>query len=239
MSGIDLVLYAEHNQLYVSDPDAPGDGDEEGGLDRAALEEHLAVQPGMLTVLTATYGYVRVRVERLDGRPPNDLAAYDHVVEAPLTVGSGRVCVLEVTEVKGELLVPAGDYVARVAWSGVEGADRRDPEPDDPLETLVIQLWPGSVAERRVLKWHSEWAPAAERPTNPHGLRVLVGRECDALGGLRVVGEPKDADELDDRSLVRDAAGAHWLHFYSRVPPYSEVMLELPETELAAFRPVD
>jgi hypothetical protein len=235
---IDLVLYADHNQFYVSDPAAYGDGDEDGGLDRAALEEHLAVQPGSLTVLTATYGYARVIVEHLEQRPSDELAVYDHVVEAPFIVGSGRVCVVAVTEAMGELDVPPGDYVARVAWSGVEGADQRDPEPDEPLETLLIQLWPGSIGERRVLKWYSEWAPADERPTNPHGLRVLVGRECDELRGARVAGKPKDAEEFDDRSLVRDSDGAHWLHYYSRVPPYSEVMLELPETELEAFDPV-
>jgi hypothetical protein len=238
---IELVLYADHSQFYVGDPAAygDGDGDEDAGLDSASLEERLAVQPGSLTVLTATYGYVRVVVERLEERPSDDLAAYDHVVEAPFTVASGRVTVVAVTEAKGELAVPPGDYVTRVAWSGVEGADERDPEPDDPLETLLIQLWPGSVAERRVLKWYSEWAPADERPTNPHGLRVLVGRECDELRGVLVVGEPKDAEEFDDRSLVRDPDGVHWLHFYSRVPPYSEVILELPETELDSFRPTD
>jgi hypothetical protein len=38
---------------------------------------------------------------------------------------------------------------------------------------------------------------------------------------------------------VRDADGTHWLHYYSRIPPYSEVMLELPESELSEFEPVD
>jgi hypothetical protein len=38
---------------------------------------------------------------------------------------------------------------------------------------------------------------------------------------------------------VRDADGTHWLHYYSRVPPYSEVMLELPESALAEYDPVD
>lgn len=232
---IELVLYADHNQFYVGDPAAYGDGDEDVGLDYTALEERLGVQAGSLTVLTATYGYVRVIVARLEGRPPDDQATYDHVVEAPFTVRSGRVSVVAVTEAMGELDAPAGDYVARVAWSGVEGADQRDPEPDDPLETVLIQLWPGAVAERRVLKWYPEWKPADERPTNPHGLRVLVGGECDQLDGARIVGDPKDADDFDDRSLVADADGAYWLTFYSRVPPYSEVMLELPESELASF----
>jgi hypothetical protein len=236
---IELVLYADHNQFSIVDPEAYGDGFEDGGLDHAALEDRLAIQPGSLTVLTATYGYVRVIVERVGRQPPDDLTAFDHVVEAPLGVVGGSVSVIDVTEAKGTLDVPPGDYGARVAWSGVEAADERDPEPDDELETVLIQLWPGSVAGRRVLRWYPRWKLADERPANPHGLRVLVGRECDALDGLRVVGEPKDAEEFDDRTLVRDAAGVHWLHFYSRVPPYSEVMFELPESELDSFEPVD
>ena len=236
----EVVLYADHNQFDVVDADAfPAAEDDGGDVDRASLEDHVAVRPGSLTVFTATYGYVRVVVESLETAPAEDLAPYDHVVEAPFHAAGGRISVVAVTEEEGTLALPPGDYVARIAWSGVEGADERDPEPGEPLETLRIQLWPGHRAERCVVKWYRDWQPAADRPANPYGLRVLVGRECDALPGLRVVGEPKDAEEYDDRSLVRDAGGTHWLHCYSRVPPYSEVMLELPESALAEYDPVD
>jgi hypothetical protein len=233
------VLYAEHNQFYVVDPSALGEADGNGAFDNASLEDRVAVGSGSLTVFTATYGYVRVILERLEERPGDDLREYDHVVEAPFHAASGRVSALEVTEAKAELTIPQGDYVARIAWSGVEGADQRDPEADDELETLHLQLWPGRLDERRVVKWHPDWEPAEERPANPYGLRVLVGRECDGMKGLRVVGEPKDAGEDDDHSLVLAADGTHWLHYYSRVPPYSEVLLELPESALAEYDPVD
>jgi len=236
----EVVLYADHNQFYVLDAGASAAADDDADLDNASLEDHVAVGPGSLTVFTATYGYVRIVLERLDEQAGDDLGEYDHVVEAPFEAASGRVSVLEVTEAKAELAVPPGEYVARVAWRGVEGADERDPDPDDAdLETLRIQLWPGRLAERRVVKWYRDWKTAGERPANPHGLRVLVGRECDELTGVRVVGTPKDAEEHDDRSLVRAADGTHWLHCYARVPPYSVVLLELPESALAEFDPVD
>ena len=231
----EVVLYADHTQFYVVDAGAFAAEDDDGDVDRASLEDRIAVRPGSLTIFTATYGYVRVVVERLAEPAGNDLALYDHVVEAPFAATSGRISVLAVTEVEAELMVPPGEYVARIAWSGVEGADERDPPPDDPLETILIQLWPGHVSERRVVKWYEAWKPAADRPTNPYGLRVAVGPECDALTDLRVVGEPKDAEEDDDRSLVRDADGTYWLHYYSPVPPHSEVRIELPESELRAF----
>jgi len=235
----EAVLYAEHNQFYVVDPDTSAADDDEGDFDNASLEDRVAVRPGMLTVFTATYGYVRVILERHDERPPDDIGRYDHVVEAPFEAASGRIAALDATEVKAELAIPPGAHVARVAWSGLEGADQRDPEPDDEIETLRIELWPGRVAERRVVKWYREWKPSEERPANAYGLRVLVGRECDEVTGLRVVGTPKNAEEHDDRSLVRAADGTHWLHYYARVPPYSVVLLELPESALAEYDPVD
>jgi hypothetical protein len=234
---LELVLFADHNQFYVVD-DAPGgdaDAADEELWDRAALEEHLAVHPGSLAVLTATYGPVKVVLERLDGPPDGDREDSDHVVEAPLSVRSGRITVLEETTPRGTLVVPPVSYGARVTWTGVGDAEQMDSMPDDPVETILIQLWPGAAGERTVLKWYRNWKPSDERPTNPYGLRVLVGRECDQLRATRIVGDPKDAEEFDDRSLVRDADGVHWLQFYSDRPPYSEVMLELPESALQDF----
>jgi hypothetical protein len=233
---VELVLYADHNQFYVFDDAATalGDEDPEELWSRAALEERLGVQGGTLTVYTATYGYVRVIVERCD-EAIDDLDEFDHVVEAPLAVSSGRVAILETTNPQGALAVEPGEYRARVSWRGVAAGESADPTPDDPVETVRIRLSPGTLDERRVLKWFQDWKPSDERPPNPHGLRVLVGRECDVLSETRVVGDPKDAEELDDRSLVRDGEGVHWLHFHSDRPPYAEVMLELPDSALEGF----
>lgn len=234
---MELILYADHNQFYVV-----GGGGSEGAeatedelWDAAALEDHLDVHRGSLAVLTATYGQVRVVLERSDGPPDTDPEEFDHVVEAPLSAHSGRVQVIEETTPRGTLVVPPGSYCARVSWSGVAEAENADETAEDPVETILIQLWPGVLDERTVLKWFRDWKPSDERPTNPHGLRVLVGRERDSLSGTRIVGDPKDAEEFDDRALVRDGDGVYWLRFYSDRPPYSEVMLELPESALGDY----
>jgi hypothetical protein len=233
---VELILYADHNQFSVIDDGgtALGDEDPEELWNDAALEERLGVQHGTLVVYTATYGYVRVIVERRD-EVTNDLDEFDHVVEAPLDVSSGRVAVLEETNPQGALAVEPGDYRARVSWRGVAAGENADPPADDPVETIRIQLSPGTLVERRVLKWFRDWKPSDERPTNPHGLRVLVGGECDRVTGTRIVGDPKDAEEFDDRALVRDTDGVYWLRYYSDRPPYSVILLELPESALGDF----
>jgi len=38
---------------------------------------------------------------------------------------------------------------------------------------------------------------------------------------------------------VRAADGTDWLHYYGRVPPYSVVLLQLPEIALTEYEPVD
>jgi hypothetical protein len=232
---VEVVLYADHNQFWLAGGggESPVEDDEELWSE-TALETHLGVQRGTLAVYTATYGYVRVIVELVDA-PRDGLEDFDHVVEAPLDVGTDGVTVLETTNPQGTLEVPPGTYRARVCWRGVAEAEAADPERDAPVETVLIQLWPGAGEERRVLKWYRDWAPPDERPQNPHGLRVLVGGECDAVAGGRVVGEPKDASEFDNRVVVRDDEGVHWLRFYSERPPYGPVMLELPDSALDEF----
>ena len=104
----EAVLYAEHNQFYVVDPDTSAADDDAGDFDNASFEDRVAVRPGMLTVFTATYGYVRVILERHEERPPDDIGRYDHIVEAPFEAASGRIAALE-TDVSRTIALDAGE----------------------------------------------------------------------------------------------------------------------------------
>jgi hypothetical protein len=233
---LEVVVYAGYNQFYVSDDAATHSAEEDDGIwDGAALEDHLAVGTGWLAVLTATYGYVRVELEALTDAPGDDLEGADHVVEASLDVAGSLVVIEETTE-KGRLALPPGTYRARVSWLGLDRAREGESEQDDPAETARIELWLARPIETRVLKWYWEWKPSEERPENPHGLRVLRGgREIEAADtGMRVVGHRPEPDG-SKTALIRDADGTYWERYYSEEPPYDEVMLEIPASEIGRF----
>ncbi|HEX5468342.1 MAG TPA: hypothetical protein VFW80_04760, partial [Gaiellaceae bacterium] len=85
-------------------------------------------------------------VEVLDGEPAPDLDDWEHVVEFPLQLPTGR---LRVEGAGGsgerELELPAGAYAAR--WSGRDFPERGEYVPDaSSRDGYRLQLWPSAAA---------------------------------------------------------------------------------------------
>jgi hypothetical protein len=114
---------------------------------------------------TARYDYVPVTLAIRDTPPPvKDLGAYDHVVEADLSIPSGNMAVTGATELPSEVepsRCRPGRYRVRVAYMQTDRRPGRY-HPEDAGDHLEYQLtmWPmASDRGVRVLKQGpSPWA---------------------------------------------------------------------------------
>ncbi|WP_439597395.1 hypothetical protein [Falsiroseomonas sp.] len=147
-------LLADYHQFLLCDavawPDAPVFWPE------AVLRARLNLAPGILVVSTLRNMRVPVQVLLHAARPALDLAAFDHVAEAPLLVPSGRLAILGLTDARegaAQAAVPAVPLCALVTFAGLgtlsadglEGADRYD-----------VHLFPGTAAGVTVLRQWEE-----------------------------------------------------------------------------------
>jgi hypothetical protein len=154
----DYTVYASHHQFYLRDRAA---GPAEGSPDfwtREAFVARLAVGPGVIGIGTESYGNVRVALEvKLVEPPLEDLDAWDHVVEGPLDVTSGRMIIHGIDDVGLEdsdpvvrarqFTLPPGSYRVRVYGAGF--ATVVNEEGNDSYRLVI---WPAPAATRRVLK---------------------------------------------------------------------------------------
>jgi hypothetical protein len=152
-----LTVNADYHQFYVLDSAAPLDAS--GRDDFWTRETHarlLAMSPGILGVSTGSYVVpVELRVDA--AAPSEDLAAWDHVVEADLPLPSGKLIVHGCTQPREEgLHVPLapGRYIARVCYGKLDTVV--DEEGDDHY---AVFLWPGSRSGVEVVK---RWPGAAK-----------------------------------------------------------------------------
>ena len=66
-------LYADYNQFYVQDSNAPGNTGDPAFWTERAFSDKLALVDGIIGIGTVTYGDVRVRSEVHDSAPQFDL----------------------------------------------------------------------------------------------------------------------------------------------------------------------
>ena len=235
-------IYASHTQFYVVDPAAGARTDlvwDGGGLQR-----HLGAAEGIVAVGTIGCCDVPVRIELWESEPPDDLDEWDHVGEASLDLGSGRVG-LEGVGGPGDLQpleVEPGTYRTRSSAAGLAGADEMDGG-----DRYRIQLWPSPPAEPEVLRWWPTWDPRAvsPSPTTTGDGRMLLGAEAhDARVRMRWlksrgVAQLFEDDEgvLWEHSNLPDAGGTPQLeelggeeaeHRYGRRGEWGSAPLERP-----------
>jgi hypothetical protein len=152
-----LTVNADYHQFYVIDSAAPLDAS--GRADfwtRETLARLLAVGAGILGVSTGSY-VVPLALHIDAAAPRDDLAAWDHVVEAELALPSGKLIVHGCTQPREEGLqvaVPPGRYIARVCYGKLDSVV--DEEGDDHY---AVVLWPGARSGVEVLK---RWPGAAK-----------------------------------------------------------------------------
>jgi len=160
----ELHIESDYGQIYIYDPEtqmvADADWSEENNpLQRAADDAHdsrrfVGYDSGLVDVLAPSqYNWkAPMRIEVSDGPPALDADAWDHVVEVPLPVPSGRLSF----EASGggtpiETKIPVGTYRARFSGRGyVAGAGEIEGH-----ESYRLQLWPAEESEPTLVKY---WA---------------------------------------------------------------------------------
>jgi hypothetical protein len=150
MQSFALTLFADYHQFYIKDEAAQGDLSD--CWDAAASARLLALAPGTIGVGTVRDVEVPVTIEIYDREPDADVAAWDHVVEAGLSVASGPLVVAGCTDylpdAKRIPLAP-GNYRVRISYGGLETVSEDGLEAADRYR---LQLWPAPAAEPRIVK---------------------------------------------------------------------------------------
>jgi hypothetical protein len=157
----DLEVQADYGQIYIYDPQTQiwdENATEDDNLLQRALDDasesrrFVGYDGGLVDLLTPSqYNWkVPMRIEVSDEPPPLDAEAWDHIVEAPLPVPSGRLYF----EASGggtpiETQIPAGTYRARLSGRGfVAGAGEIEGH-----ESYRLQLWPAEKAKAALVKY--------------------------------------------------------------------------------------
>ncbi|MFH8387167.1 hypothetical protein ACH4E7_40715 [Kitasatospora sp. NPDC018058] len=146
-----LTLFADYHQIHVKDE--AFDGDLGAAWTHEAWVDGIAVAGDALAIGTEDNLDVCVDVEILDAEPTDDGLAFDHVVEAGLSISSGRVVVMGCTDYLPDAArfeVPAGPIRVRASRSYLDTPDCTDGA--DATELVRLQVWPGPLAGPRVVK---------------------------------------------------------------------------------------
>jgi hypothetical protein len=117
------------------------------------------VAAGLIAIGTARYGgRVEVAIELHREEPPDDLAAWDHVVSASVTFPTGQLTLSSPIgpgdPATSTLTVPPGTYRFLARSRGLDEIppDDVDGEPDEGPDRYELVLWPGSPVESVVRK---------------------------------------------------------------------------------------
>jgi hypothetical protein len=154
---VTVPISVDHGQFIVCDPAAELDIDSYGPK---ATRQGVALwgAGGGLTVFTASHWTATHVILALhDEKPRIDVDECDHVVEAGLSVRSGRLQLYgpEDTNLnEASVVVPSGTYSVIVSGKGF---DTTNEYGDEGADTYALHLWPGPPLERRVLKDGFTW----------------------------------------------------------------------------------
>jgi hypothetical protein len=143
---VELTPSTDHFQFYVADVNARWWEDDSWIDDPLDVWPGVGITEGFVSVGTASYAGGPVRIEVWEEEPPLDEAGWEHLVDLPLAVGSGRVSVgYDLSET---VELAAGDHRVRIAgrdldsWSDLHrGGD-----------SYRLQLWPAAPAPPSLLK---------------------------------------------------------------------------------------
>jgi hypothetical protein len=161
-----LRLFADYFQIHVFDEGSETDF---GDLwTTQTVKDGLAVGRDAAAVGTAVNVFVQVSVEALGSPPASDEAGFDHVVEASLKCGSGRLVVMGCTDYEPDAArfeVTPGWLRLRASRSNLGTAAALaigSATTPETMERVRIQVWPAAPADVTVVKrWNAAQDPAA------------------------------------------------------------------------------
>ena len=144
-----LTVYAGYHQFYIQDEKAVGST---GSIDfwtKDAFNNMLAVNPGIVGIVTGSYGDVQVELEVHELRPGSETDSWDHIVEAAINLSSGNliICGCPDPEEVSRISLAPGVYRVRVCYGNLNSVI--DEEGQDHYK---LYLWPDSFCNPEVLK---------------------------------------------------------------------------------------
>lgn len=110
---------------------------------------------------------LEIFAEKMDDRETSsepDVGQFDHAVQCTLEIDSGKLLITGCStdyEETIKLEVKPGQYGVRIFWSNLDSTDELGFEGEDHY---LIQLWPDTVLEERIIK---SWRNLAFQ-MNPH-----------------------------------------------------------------------
>jgi hypothetical protein len=150
-------LVADHYQWYLEDANAkPETAADPEFWNPAAMSDAMANAWDMVSLGTVRCGSVVASVAVREDAPEDDIAAWDHVVDAAIEVPSGEMVVAGCTEHRASaerIKVAPGVYNVRAYYGNLDVDDPNATEGDDFYN---VALWPGSWRERVVVKRYGE-----------------------------------------------------------------------------------
>jgi hypothetical protein len=149
---VTVPVAIDHGQFIVCDPDAKVDIDSYG---EEATRQGVAPWSGGggITVFTASRWTKTVVIVALHLEKPGiDIDQCDHLVEAGLSIRSGRLHLYgpeDTNANEASIVLPSGIYSVIVSGKGFDTTNELGDEGSD---TYALHLWPGPILKRRVLK---------------------------------------------------------------------------------------
>lgn len=151
----EIRLYASHRQFLIQDSEALGKTDDEFFWSEEAHHRRLAVADGIIGVGTASYDFVKIRMEHQLTAPELTLEEWDHVTECGLEVRTGRILVMSCISRSGLFTdVIPGHYRVRVCHANLDQSESEaGPKWDGTAgDWYLIQLWASPSLPLQILK---------------------------------------------------------------------------------------
>ena len=150
-------IVADHYQWYLEDASARSETSADSEFwNAAAMYDAMANARDMISFGTVRWGVVTVSIAVRDGAPQDDVAAWDHVVDAAIETPSGELLVANCTEPRESaerIKLAPGVYNLRAYYGNLDVDDNESENGDDFYNVV---LWPGEWRERTVIKRYGE-----------------------------------------------------------------------------------
>lgn len=126
-------VLADYNQFFLLDAEVQPPYPE--GITEADIANRFKVAPNLLAIYTSGSSYVSLTIKQLPSAPPIESELWEHVVELPLELPSGRLAVAGCTDYLPEcpeVKIAPGSYSVRIHGRGFG---------EDGKEEYLAILW--------------------------------------------------------------------------------------------------
>ena len=143
-------LFADYFQLYLQDEEA--EGSLENSWTPEAINQLLALAPGIIGIGTVRDMTVPLSIEIVDQVPDEEIGEWDQINECSIEIPSGRFIVSGCSDYLPEaprISVTKGTYRARIYYGKLNTLRENGLEGDDHYKVI---FWKAPLAPLKVIK---------------------------------------------------------------------------------------